>query len=177
MKGKIKVVLSVVLSLIVVISAIVPASASIHVPRATIIIGQNYEGIAAGETVNCLLNVYSENGFNYNFRLSELDFEYRGSAKVRFSDFETFICSDKQFQVKFKITGVYPGTGKVHLKPYTFCDKAGIENGSTTIPRKLDVKIFNTEGEKAHEQMSTPETWLTLFVAPFWGLLDKVGMV
>ena len=132
--------------------------------------------VPAGESIGGACLISSDNGFRDDLRLSADYFEISGTGKVELSDFSTTVNGNTAVAY-FKITGTYPGEAKISIKPYTVYDKAGNCNSSGTVPARVDVKIFNTQGDAAYEKMSEFEYLVTVIVAPFWDLLHKIGLV
>lgn len=141
-------------------------------PRASLVAP---EALAVGDTVMCSCGFYSINGIS-NVELSEEDFTLSGTGKAVLSDFQTWYSDGLTVTVSFKLTATYPGQIKIAVKPDAVFDNAGIMS-TGSVPKFVDAKIFNVEGEKAHIKMTDREFWLTFFVAPFWYLLHLVGLL
>ncbi|MBP3697192.1 MAG: hypothetical protein J6J45_06565 [Clostridia bacterium] len=154
------------------VSAVPAFAYSSAQPRASLVAP---EALAVGESVYCSCGFYSINGIS-NVELDEDDFYISGTGKAVLSDFQTQVSDGLTVTVKFKLTATYPGQIKIATKPDAVFDNAGIVS-TGSVPKFIDAKIFNVEGENAHIKMTDREFMLTLFVAPFWYLLNLIGLV
>lgn len=148
-------------------------AAGISPPRATVVA---CEALPVGKSVYCTCGFYSANGFYNNINLSENHFDISGTGKVVLSDFQTFYSDGLTVTVRFKLTATYPGQVKLAFKEHAIHDKAGL-GCIGSVPRFIDVKIFNVEGENAYVKMTGIEFYLTILAAPLWYLLHLCGLV
>lgn len=167
----IKSVLAIVMAVIVLASLGIPVFAySIAQPRPSVI---TVDAVPVGEIFSCSFVVYSANGFPENFVLREDNIEIKGSGKADIIYIETTSNMGQTVSGCFKLKATYPGQITVAIKAVSFCDSAGIYNVGS-VPRRVDLKIFNIEGKNAYEKMTDFEVYLTYFAAPFWSLLNSI---
>lgn len=157
-------------------ATLISASAVTPLSTPSCSIRASYRAVPAGESMGGVCLICSDNGFRDDLRLSADYFEISGTGKVELTDFFTTV-NGNTVTVHFTITGTYPGEAKILIKPDTVYDKAGMCNTTNTVPIFVDVKIFNTDGDEAHEMMSEFEHFVTVMVAPIWSLLRKIGLV
>lgn len=139
-------------------------------PRPSVI---TVEAVPVGETFTCSFVVYSANGFPQDFVLREDNIEIKGTGKADIVYIETTSNTGLTVSGGFKLKATYPGQITVAIKYKSLCDSAGNYNTSC-MPRKVDLKIFNIDGENAYEKMTDFEAYLTYFAAPFWSLFNSI---
>lgn len=139
-------------------------------PRASVVC---LEAIPVGKTFTCSFLVYSANGFSSTFKLRPGDIEITGNGKAEIVSVETISNSGQYVNGNFKLKATYPGKIRVYIKGGTFRDSEGVYNIGS-VPRSVDLKIFNIDGENAYEKMTDFEYYLTYFVAPFWSVFNSI---
>lgn len=173
MKRKIKAFISAVLAVIITVSSFLSAYSVAAPPRATL---GAAEALPVGESVMCSCVIYSANGFSDSFSMNGNYFEISGTGDAQLSDFEIFTADGLTVTIRFKLTGTYPGEVKLSLKEEHCFDRAGLM-AQPVIPKYIDIKLFNTEGENANKKMTETEYFFTVMVAPFWRLLNLIGIL
>ena len=155
-----------------IIRAINPNSTVWTVVRSHLILQR---AIPVGESIWGYVALYSPNGFPVGIKLNENCFEISGTGKAVLSDFETdwYESNATNISGRFKLTGTYPGEVRVSLKFGCLQDNNCIPN-TNSLYSYVDIKLFNTEGEKAHERMSEPEYFFTVLIAPFWYIFNSI---
>ncbi len=167
----IKSALAIVMAVLVLVSLWIPAFAYSNVqPRPSVV---TIDAVPVGETFTCNFVVYSANGFPENFVLREDNIEIKGTGKADIVCIETKSNTGLTVSGSFKLKATYPGQITVAIKNNSLCDSAGIYNVGS-LPQRVDLKIFNIDGENAYEKMTDFEVYLTYFAAPFWSLLNSI---
>lgn len=175
MKKLFKKILSAAVCVILIIATCLYSFAYTHrSPTASLVISS--EAVPVGESISGAVVFYSANGFG-RVILNENNFKISGTGKVELSDFKTNYSDGLTVTVGFKVTATYPGQVKINLMPDSVFDLAGMPNTTNTVPKFVDIKIFNTEGENANIKMTDREYIFTLIVAPFWYVLHQIGLV
>ena len=170
----IKSVLAIVLAVLVSASLWIPVfSYSYYQPRPSVI---TVEAVPVGETFGCSFVIFSENGFHELFELREDNIEIKGSGKADIVYIETTSNMGQTVSGGFKLKATYPGQITVAIKNDSLCDIAGIYNIGS-MPKRVDLKIFNINGENRYKEMTDFETYLTYFVAPFWSLFNLTNIL
>ena len=177
MKKLLKICLSLILTLSVCFCAFfsINCSSVAAPPQVSLVFSR--EAVPVGETFGVSGIVYSEAGFTNNFRLSETCVSVSGTGKATVSDFTMKDTEGLTRTFSFKLTATYPGEIKVYIEIGSAIDRNGNSNSSPSVPKGIDIKIFNTEGEKAYQKMSEAEYFFTVLIAPFWSFLHSLGLV
>jgi len=167
-----KIVLAIVMAALISVSSLIPSLAySIHPPRVSVITA--VDAVPVGETFSCTFVIYSANGFAGSFTLGEYNIEIKGTGRAKVLSVETTSNTGLTVTGRIRLEATYPGQIRVAVKDASFCDIAGIYN-TGSVPQRVDIKIFNTDGENAHEKMTDFEVYLTYFIAPFWGIINSI---
>ncbi len=155
-----------------IIRSINPYSTVCTVVRSNLILQR---AVPVGESIWGYIALYSPNGFPVGIELNENCLEITGTGKAVLSDFETdwYESNATDISVRFKLTGTYPGEVRVSVKSVCLQDSNCIPN-TNSLYSYVDIKLFNTEGEKAHERMSEPEYFFTVLIAPFWYIFNSI---
>ncbi len=165
---------AIVLTVTMLFSCIPAFAAPFGGPRVSVVI---HDAVAAGESLYGSLTFYTPNGVSKGLRISEDNFSISGTGKARIADIGELTTGDGMtYTAKFRLVADYPGEVKLLFKTGEFYDSAGIPNIGS-VPKFIDIKIFNTDGEKSGEKMSEAEYFITVLIAPFWYLFHVIGLI
>lgn len=143
-------------------------------PRVSVVI---HDAVMAGESLYGTLMFYTPNGVSKNLRISEENFSISGTGRARITDIGELTTVDGMtYTARFRLVAEYPGEIKLAFKNSQFSDRAGLWN-TGSVPKYIDIKIFNTDGDKADEKMTESEYFITVIIAPFWYVLHLLGIV
>ncbi len=168
----IKIILAFVMAVIISVSSWISTFAySNHQPRVSVI--TTVEAVPVGETFVCGFTIYSANGFPESFVPGNYCIEIKGTGKASLVSVDTTSNTGLTVSGRFTLKATYPGQISVTVKNDSFCDSIGIYN-TGSVPQRVDIKIFNINGENAYEKMTDFEVYLTYFIAPFWSVFNSI---